>query len=94
MATSWIVEIESDGGEHARGPFRSPFEAISARADIDGPTLLYIATEDRRTVVEMDEARNTRPLAGQELAEAISMLQYLEERERWNLPVWKDNPWT
>ena len=94
MATSWIVEIESDGGEHARGPYKSPFEAISARADIDGPTLLYIATEDRRTVVEMDERSEARPLAGLELAAAISMLQYLEERERWNLPVWKDSPWT
>ena len=94
MAVSWIVEIESDGGEHARGPYKSPFEAISARADIDGPTLLYIATEDRRTVVEMDEARNTRPLAGLELAAAISLLEYLEERKRWNLPVWSDNPST
>ena len=46
------------------------------------------------TVVEMDERSEARPLAGQELAEAISMLQYLEERERWNLPVWKDSPST
>ena len=92
MAISWIIELEVDGGEIGHGPYTQPFEAITARGEIDAPTLLYVATSDRRTVCEIDDRQNARALGAAEVREAISMLEYLERRKQWSLPEWSSNP--
>ena len=94
MAISWIIELTCEDGEEWYGPFRTPFEANSARGDCEGPTLLYVATEDRRTVCEINDRGVARALGGDEVREAIKTLEYLERVKSWSSPEWSSNPST